>query len=83
MFLVSICLCVFQAKIACTGMCKCVGCRNVEEGLGRGPRRDALLPAVRGPRRDAALHSLQYVPGAMWGLRDDKLYFWTFFYLEI
>ncbi|XP_053610887.1 protein lin-54 homolog isoform X2 [Plodia interpunctella] len=49
----------YEAKIACTGMCKCVGCRNVEEGLGRGPRRDALLPAVRGPRRDAALHSLQ------------------------
>ncbi|CAG9788831.1 unnamed protein product [Diatraea saccharalis] len=25
----------YEAKIACTSMCKCVGCRNVEEGLQR------------------------------------------------
>ncbi|RVE45499.1 hypothetical protein evm_009838 [Chilo suppressalis] len=25
----------YEAKIACTAMCKCVGCRNVEEGLQR------------------------------------------------
>ncbi|KAJ8712447.1 hypothetical protein PYW07_005289 [Mythimna separata] len=30
----------YEAKIACTAMCKCVGCRNVEETLER--RRDAM-----------------------------------------
>ncbi|CAB3234240.1 unnamed protein product [Arctia plantaginis] len=30
----------YEAKIACTTMCKCVGCRNVEETLER--RRDAM-----------------------------------------
>ncbi|XP_075980462.1 uncharacterized protein LOC142979444 isoform X2 [Anticarsia gemmatalis] len=30
----------YEAKIACTSMCKCVGCRNVEETLER--RRDAM-----------------------------------------
>ncbi|XP_013189834.2 protein lin-54 homolog isoform X1 [Amyelois transitella] len=25
----------YEAKIACTAMCKCVGCRNVEEGVSR------------------------------------------------
>lgn len=29
----------FQAKIACTSICKCVGCRNVEETLERARRR--------------------------------------------
>ncbi|XP_052755070.1 protein lin-54 homolog isoform X2 [Galleria mellonella] len=30
----------YEAKIACTSMCKCVGCRNVEETLERARRRD-------------------------------------------
>lgn len=30
----------YEAKIACTSMCKCVGCRNVEETLER--RRDSM-----------------------------------------
>ncbi|KAH9639613.1 hypothetical protein HF086_010020 [Spodoptera exigua] len=30
----------YEAKIACTSMCRCVGCRNVEETLER--RRDAM-----------------------------------------
>nr|XP_021189740.2 protein lin-54 homolog isoform X1 [Helicoverpa armigera] len=35
----------YEAKIACTSMCKCVGCRNVEETLER--RRDLRLRDVR------------------------------------
>ncbi|XP_068617640.1 protein lin-54 homolog isoform X2 [Battus philenor] len=34
----------YEAKIACTSICKCVGCRNVEETLERGRRR-APAPA--------------------------------------
>ncbi|XP_047992510.1 protein lin-54 homolog isoform X2 [Leguminivora glycinivorella] len=34
----------YEAKIACTAMCKCVGCRNVEESLARRrERRDAVF----------------------------------------
>ncbi|XP_063537533.1 protein lin-54 homolog, partial [Cydia strobilella] len=34
----------YEAKIACTAMCKCVGCRNVEESLARRrDRRDAVF----------------------------------------
>ncbi|CAH2267757.1 jg15174 [Pararge aegeria aegeria] len=37
----------YEAKIACTAMCKCVGCRNVEETLERRHRNNVprLLPA--------------------------------------
>ncbi|XP_026746326.1 protein lin-54 homolog isoform X3 [Trichoplusia ni] len=41
----------YEAKIACTSMCKCVGCRNVEETLER--RRDALR--LRDKLRDPLL----------------------------
>lgn len=30
----------YEAKIACSANCKCVGCRNVEETVERGRRRD-------------------------------------------
>ncbi|XP_063626120.1 protein lin-54 homolog isoform X4 [Cydia splendana] len=34
----------YEAKIACTAMCKCVGCRNVEESLARRrDRRDTVF----------------------------------------
>uniref|UniRef100_A0A2A4IX14 CRC domain-containing protein n=1 Tax=Heliothis virescens TaxID=7102 RepID=A0A2A4IX14_HELVI len=35
----------YEAKIACTSMCKCVGCRNVEETLER--RRDLRMRDAR------------------------------------
>ncbi|CAH0725583.1 unnamed protein product, partial [Brenthis ino] len=37
----------YEAKIACTSICKCVGCRNVEETLERARRRDARGPSGR------------------------------------
>ncbi|XP_032518934.2 protein lin-54 homolog isoform X2 [Danaus plexippus] len=41
----------YEAKIACSSICKCVGCRNVEETLERGRRRDAprALQPLAGP----------------------------------
>ncbi|KAL0871368.1 hypothetical protein ABMA27_005103 [Loxostege sticticalis] len=38
----------YEAKIACTAMCKCFGCRNVEETLHRR-RRDLPHPLYRPP----------------------------------
>ncbi|XP_050348223.1 protein lin-54 homolog isoform X3 [Nymphalis io] len=40
----------YEAKIACSSICKCVGCRNVEETLERARRRD---PARAAPARPA------------------------------
>ncbi|KAG7312098.1 hypothetical protein JYU34_001550 [Plutella xylostella] len=40
----------YEAKIACTAICKCVGCRNVEEALERLLRR---REAEHDPPRDA------------------------------
>ncbi|XP_059048709.1 protein lin-54 homolog isoform X1 [Achroia grisella] len=48
----------YEAKIACTSMCKCVGCRNVEETLSRARRR----PAPRDPRRRPASPAALYRP---------------------
>ncbi|CAH2093102.1 unnamed protein product [Euphydryas editha] len=39
----------YEAKIACSSICKCVGCRNVEETLERARRRD--------PARALAVHA--------------------------
>ncbi|CAH2044003.1 unnamed protein product, partial [Iphiclides podalirius] len=41
----------YEAKIACTSICKCVGCRNVEETLERARRR------APPPASGAAAHS--------------------------
>ncbi|XP_013180231.1 PREDICTED: protein lin-54 homolog [Papilio xuthus] len=36
----------YEAKIACTSICKCVGCRNVEETLERTRRRTPAMPSA-------------------------------------
>ncbi|XP_013148346.1 PREDICTED: uncharacterized protein LOC106110933 isoform X2 [Papilio polytes] len=36
----------YEAKIACTSICKCVGCRNVEETLERTRRRAPAMPSA-------------------------------------
>ncbi|GBP68548.1 Protein lin-54 homolog [Eumeta japonica] len=50
-----------EAKIACTSICKCLGCRNVEESVERLRRRDVpaafeRLIAPRPPAQHAAAH---------------------------
>ncbi|KAM3965852.1 uncharacterized protein ACR2FA_000180 [Aphomia sociella] len=58
----------YEAKIACTSMCKCVGCRNVEETLERARRRDAarrnatLSPRTSHPANFAHAASLYRPP---------------------
>ncbi|XP_064073566.1 protein lin-54 homolog isoform X1 [Vanessa tameamea] len=39
----------YEAKIACSSICKCVGCRNVEETLERARRRDPTRAAPARP----------------------------------
>ncbi|KAI5638444.1 tesmin/TSO1-like CXC domain, cysteine-rich domain-containing protein [Phthorimaea operculella] len=40
----------YEAKIACTNICKCVGCRNVEESVDRARRRDAPRAGLLTPQ---------------------------------
>ncbi|XP_072944681.1 uncharacterized protein [Epargyreus clarus] len=58
----------YEAKIACTAICKCVGCRNVEESLERfrrheparaAPRAQPPRNSFRQPHLPAAQHNKQ------------------------
>ncbi|XP_052743301.1 protein lin-54 homolog isoform X2 [Bicyclus anynana] len=52
----------YEAKIACTAICKCVGCRNVEETLERRHRNPPRLASAPPRARPSSPPAAQLVP---------------------